>query len=92
MSTLGEIITRLSDRSEVFTLLAEAGDIKVIADLNKAARISAQDPCELALEAVQTFTEKANDEAWVKLIGRIQSAKSPGAACLSEMVSWSLAR
>lgn len=91
MSTLGEIVTRLQHRSEVFTLLAEAGDIKAIADLNEAARISAQDPCELALEAVQTFTQKANDEAWVKLIGRIQSAESPGAACLSEMVSWSLA-
>lgn len=92
MSTLGEILSSLHDRSEVYSLLAEAGDITVIADINTAADAAGRDPCELALDAVQAFTQKANDEAWVKLIGRVQNADSPGAACLSEIVSWSLAR
>lgn len=92
MSTLGEILAGLSDRSEVIALLAEAGDVVAIAGINSAADASGRNPCDLAIEAVQAFTEKANDEAWVKLVGRIQDADSPGAACLSEIISWSLAR
>lgn len=92
MSTLGEILTGLQDRSEVIALLAEAGDVATIAGIASAADASGRDPCDLAIEAVHAFTEMASDEAWVKLIGRIQDADSPGAACLSEIVSWSLAR
>ena len=92
MTTLGEVLTQLQDRSEVYALLAEAGDIAMISRLNDAAAASAQDPCDVALDAVQAFTERANEEAWVKLMGRLREAQSPGAACLSEMISWSLAR
>ena len=92
MSTLGEILASLHDRSEVISLLAEAGDVTAIAGINSVADASGRDPCELAIDAVHAFTEKANEEAWVKLMGRIQNADSPGAACLSEIVSWSLAR
>jgi len=92
MSTLGEILSQLQDQAQVFAILAEAGDIKSIAGLNDVASKSGQDPCDLAIDAVHTFTKKADDEAWVKLIGRIQNADSPGSACLSEMVAWSLNR
>lgn len=92
MSTLGEILARLQDRSEIFALLAEAGDITAIARLNSLAESSGHDPCDLAIDAVHAFTEKADDEAWVRLIGRIQNADSPGAACLSEIITWSLTR
>lgn len=92
MSTLGEILTRLQDRSEIYDLLAGAGDLAVIADINATAENAGRDPCEIALDAVHDFTQNADDAAWVKLIGRIQDADSPGAACLSEIVSWSLAR
>jgi len=92
MSTLGEILAGLHDRSDIFSLLAEAGDITAIAGINAVAEASGQDPCELALDAVDVFTEKANDEAWIKLIGCIQNAVSSSSACLSEIISCSLAR
>lgn len=92
MNTLGEILAHLQDPSEVYSLLVEGGDLDALATLNQAATASATDPCDLALDAVQSFTESADEEAWVKLIGRIRDADSPGAACLSEMISWSLAR
>ena len=92
MSTLGQILATLQDRSEVITLLAEAGDITAIAGLEQAARETGQDIPELALGAVRDFTERADNEAWVKLVGRLQNAEAPGAACLSEIISWSLAR
>ena len=87
MSTLGEILDRLHDRSEVHQLLADAGDVTLIAKLDEASQ---GDACDVALKAVHAFTQKADDEAWVKLVGRIQNAQSPAAACLNEMISWSL--
>lgn len=92
MSMLGEVLDRLTDRSEVFALLTEAEELGVIARLNEAAENSAQDPCNIALDAVRAFAGRANDEAWVKLMGRIQGAQSPAGACLAEMISWSLAQ
>lgn len=92
MSTLGEILVDLNDREIVFSLLAEGGDIATIAGVNAGANASGRDPCDLVMDAVTAFTETADDEAWVKLIGRIQNADSPGGACLSEIISWSLAR
>lgn len=91
MSTLGEILDRLQDRSQVYEMLAESGNIPLIAELDRINDVADGDPCEFALRAVQAFTSKADDEAWVKLIGRIQNSPSPAGACLSEMIAWSLA-
>jgi len=88
MTTLGEILDRLQDRSEVYQILAEAGNLPLIAKLDRSS--DETDPCEVALRAVQAFTGKADDEAWVKLIGRIQNSQSPAGTCLSEMIAWSL--
>ena len=91
MMTLGEILDRLQDRSEVYQILAEAGNLPLIAKLDQAFDRTNSDPCDVALRAVHAFTRKADDEAWVKLIGRIQDSQSPAGTCLSEMIAWSLA-
>ena len=91
MSTLGEILDRLQDRSQVYEMLAESGNIPLIAELDRINDVADGDPCEFALRAVQAFTNKADDEAWVRLIGRIQNSPSPAGTCLSEMIAWSLA-
>lgn len=90
MTTLGELLTQLQDRGEVHQLLAEAGNIVLTAKLDAVAAAQDCDPCEVALQAVDKFTSHAGDEAWVKLMGRIQDADSPAAACLNEMLAWSL--
>jgi hypothetical protein len=90
MSTLGEILEQLHDPLEARRLIVEAGDVTLIARLDKVANDRDADAGTLALEAVEAFTRRADDEAWVKLIGRIQNAEAPAAACLSEMVRWAL--
>ena len=90
MSTLGEILDRLQDRSQVYEMLAESGNIPLIAEMDRGQEGNG-DPCEVALRAVRAFTTKADDEAWVRLIGRIQNSPSPAGTCLSEMIAWSLA-
>ena len=90
MTTLGEILDRLQDRAEMYQILAEAGNLPLIAKLDQASDETDGDPCEVALRAVHAFTGKADGEAWVKLIGRIQDSQSPAGTCLSEMIAWSL--
>lgn len=91
MNTLGEILEQLGDPAEVHRLIVEAGDLSMLARLDKAAGDKGINAGDLALEAVEAFTRQADDEAWVKLIGRIQDAGAPAAACLSEMLRWALA-
>lgn len=91
MSTLGEILNRLQDRSQVYEILADSGHTQLIAQLDRINQTDG-DPCEFALRAVQGFASKADDEAWVRLIGRIQNSSSPAGTCLSEMIAWSLAQ
>lgn len=91
MSTLGEILEQLRDPSEVRQLILQAGDIVTVAGLDKASHDQGVGSSQLALRAVEAFTHRADDEAWAKLIGRIQDAESPAAACLSEMLRWATA-
>ena len=87
MTTLGEILAELQDPEEVRRLLAEAGDVALIAKLEEAA---GSDTCGFALKAVEHFTRGADSEAWVKLVGRIQDSPAPAQACLSEMLRWAV--
>jgi hypothetical protein len=92
MTTLGEILERLSEPSEVYRILAEAGGTAMISRLNQAAKAAGDDPCDVALHAVRAFAEKADGEAWTKLVGCVQNSPSPAGACLGEMIAWSLRR
>lgn len=87
MTTLGEILERLHDPAEVRRMLAEAGDMALIVQVENAA---GSDTCTFALRAVDHFTRDADGDAWVKLIGRIQDAEAPAQACLSEMLRWAV--
>jgi hypothetical protein len=91
MSTLGEILEQLQDPAEVRRLMIEAGDVIMAARLDKLAAEHGEDAGACALRVVEDFARRADDEAWVKLIGRVQNAQAPAAACLSEMLQWALA-
>ena len=92
MMTLGEILGQLQDREEIYGLLLESGNVGLVAKLDEKARDTADDPCGVALKAVHAFANRADDEAWVKLMGCIQGSPSPAGACLSEMITWSMTR
>ena len=91
MSTLGGILEQLHDPAEVRRLIIEAGDVTMAARFDKVAG-EISDGAAFALEAVEEFARRADDEAWGKLIGRVQNADVPAAACLSEMLQWAMAR
>ena len=90
MTTLGEVLVRLQDRTELCRMLAESGDLLLISRLDKLAEETGTDVCDAALDAVEAFTTGADDEAWVKLIGRVQNSDLPASAFLGEIIAWSL--
>jgi hypothetical protein len=92
MTTLGDLLGQLQDPSEVHQLLAEAGNVKLVAKLGEVAKARDCDPCDAALRAVDDFALHAEGEAWVRLVGLIQDSDTPAATCLNEMLAWSLAR
>lgn len=92
MTTLGALLVRLRDREELAQILAESGDVFTLCGLDRVAADSGKEVCDAALEAVESFTTSADDEAWVKLIGRLQNSPQPAGACLSQIISWSLER
>lgn len=87
--TLGEVLAKLEDPSQLQEILLESGNIPLAAKLARAGHQSGDDPCLLALRAVNAFTAHADDEAWVRLIGRVQGSESPAGTCLSDMIAWS---
>jgi hypothetical protein len=91
MSTLGAILARLDDPAEIAGLLAEAGALGLLLRLDAAAASSGRGHADIAADAVERFTQSADSEAWVKLMGRMQGEGSPAAACLAEMIEWTLA-
>jgi hypothetical protein len=92
MSTLGEILEQMRDPAVVRRLMAEAGDKVMAARIDELARNRDGGVGKFALDAVDAFTRRAGNDDWVKLMGRIQGAESPAAACLIEMMQWTIAR
>jgi hypothetical protein len=92
MMMLGELMKSAYDSLEVAAMLVEAQEIALLVRLDGFAAAKATDRGEIARDAMRAFTDAADNEAWVKLMGRVQDESSPAAACLAEMVAWSLAR
>lgn len=92
MTTLGEILGQLQDREEIYGLLLESGNADLVARVDEKAHATSDDPCGVALKAVHAFTNRADEEAWVKLMGCIRNSESPAGACLGEMITWSMTR
>ena len=90
MTTLGEILSQLQDRMQVYEILTESGNLALIAKLDQKATEVGEDPCDIAIDAVEAFTGKADAAAWTKLVGCVQNSSSPAGACLGEMIAWSM--
>ncbi len=90
MATLGEIVAQLDGGTDIDRLLARLENPALITKLESHAAAAGRQPAECAVDAVRAFSDGADDDAWLKLLGRLQDAPSPAAACLKEMLTWAL--
>ncbi|MEZ5862938.1 MAG: peptidylprolyl isomerase [Geminicoccaceae bacterium] len=83
---------RKPDRAGVAeAALIEAGELALLARLNDAAGRLDTDPAGLASYIVRTWLTRADDEAWLRLIGVMNRSEMPGLAALALMLGQALA-
>ena len=67
MTTLGEVLVRLQDRTELCQMLVESGDLLLMSRLDKLAEEAGTDVCDAALDAV--FLEESRAAGLLALKG-----------------------
>lgn len=90
MATLGEIVAQLDSGENLGQVLAQMENPALIEKLEARAAEVGRDPAQFAGEAVRAFANGADDDAWLKLLGKLNNTPLPAAACLKEMLLWAL--
>ncbi len=88
---MGELVKGLAEPGVAEASLVEAGELALLARLNDAAGRLASDPGDLASYIVRTWLARADDEAWVRLIGVVNRSEVPGLAAVVMMLEQALA-
>lgn len=86
---LGTLIRDLADESKASEALLSIGDIALVARIEHARR-GDMTTGAYAAAAVARFADRAGDEDWLSLMGKMERADDPAAACLGAMIEWSL--
>lgn len=88
---LGDIIARLDDPGAAETTLLEAGDLALLADVRNAAGLLELNIGEFVSLAVRRFVERADDNAWLQLVGVMGKSETPGLEALSAILKRAVA-
>lgn len=88
---LGTLLARLGEPGEVEAVLVEAGDLPLLGRLREEAAARAITPGELAAGAVRHFMDRADDEAWLSLVGRMTRSPDPALAAIHTILASALA-
>ena len=79
---LGDILARLTDETTAVETILGAGDLTLLAAVKELAAADGLDLGACVVQTVQRYTNEANDEEWVTLIGLMNRTNDPGAVCL----------
>lgn len=87
---LGDILARLSDETAAIETILGAGDLTLLAAAKEKAAADGLDLAACVTQTVQRYTHEATDEEWVTLIGMMNRAQNPGAACIKRAFEYAL--
>lgn len=83
---LGDIISRLDNPGMAETAVMEVGDLALLADVQDAAgRLEMKTGAFVSL-AVNRFVERADDDAWLNLVGVMGRSQTPGLDALAAIL------
>ena len=89
---LGTMMSALRDEDAATATLMELGDIVLAAQVEAARDAHGESVGEYVTGAVRRFALLAGDEDWLGLMTALERSDDPAGACLTRMLSWSLAR
>ena len=87
---LGQMIERLADDAFASETLLSMDDLPLLADVEAACREQETTADAYASTAARHFADHASDADWLALMTALERAPDPGAACLRQMLAWSL--
>ena len=87
---LGEVLTAARKSGTGIKDWLAPAEPEIWAALAKAAEAEGLDPATYARVAVADFANRAPEEDWATMMGRIRDAQDPGRACLLSMITWRL--
>ena len=79
---LGDILARLTDETAAIETILGAGDLSLLTAVRQQAAADGLDLGACIVQTVQRYTNEANDEEWVTLIGLMNRTNDPSAICL----------
>ena len=88
---IGELIARFEDEAVATEALIGLGDIVLTSEVSRAAAAKKMTIGEFAATAVQRFANRATDEDWLTLLGRMSRADDPGQIFLRFILSAAIA-
>jgi len=87
---LGTLLNRLREETGAAATLVTLGDLVLGARVEQAAAAEGESPGAYAALATERFAQRAGDEDWLVLMGVMERAHDPAAACLAAMLRWAL--
>jgi hypothetical protein len=89
---LGDVLRELEDPQLVAAALKQFTDPDLIAQAEKKAAAHGETLGEYASASVRLFSNAANDDDWVAMMGAMARTEDPGAICLRRMLEWAISR
>jgi hypothetical protein len=87
---LAQLMERLGDDAFCAETLLSLDDLPLLVDVDTASRRFGESAPDYAVAAARRFAAFAGDEDWLALMTALERAPDPGAACLRQMLRWSL--
>lgn len=92
MMLLGHVLDRLGDEGLAAETLLGLDDLPLMVEVEAIGAKFGESPPLYASNAVGRFAAFASDEDWLALMTALERAADPAAACLRQMLRWSLRR
>ena len=87
---LGQVLEKLHDETFAAETLIALGDLPLLVEVEATGRRFGESAPLYAAGATRRFAAFADDEDWLALMNALERAADPGAACLRQMLAWSL--
>jgi hypothetical protein len=84
---IGDLLARFADEAVATETLVMLGDLALIARIACAAAEEKQTVGEFAASSVRRFADRASDQDWLTVLGRLARSEDPGREFLRNVLS-----
>jgi hypothetical protein len=87
---MGDLLQQITDDATAAEIILGVGDLPMLNAMRERAEAEGLDLAAFSRGAVQHYVAHATDEEWVTVMGLVNRASDPAAACLKRAFSSAL--